>query len=335
MSPGPLGLEDADFFGDVRRREREQLEELLASDFRGLLLDGPARVDLASRTTLPLAGWYALTQRQLDLGTVDQAALLVAACAETGQVLVDTALRPDKTPARRRPRPGRKRADPDASVALSMFDLDARERLPALPWAPGTWTFWLVLRDIVSAPVRVRLDGPPPAPSGSPPPWPDPAWPAEGDGVRWRDVADAPAPPASPGIALAADRVLAPTEPGARWMLRAGWRLPVRPQDVAREAKEGEPPPPLPPDVKAVVPITLVFTAASTPGPWRVPLRVPCFDLAGDVGQGQLELDLLKVPGAPRAPGDTYFVYAVAGDILAGPAVTALVSEDALPKGVA
>src|SRR5690606_16912554 len=124
---------------------------------------------------------------------------------------------------------------------------------------------------------------------------------------------DAPAAPASAGIALAADRALVPTEPGARWTLRASWRLPVPAPDVVREAPEGAPPPPFSPDVKAVVPITLVITAAGAAGPWRVPLRVPCFDLAGDVGQGQLELDLLTVRGAPRAAGETYFIYAVAG----------------------
>lgn len=338
MSPGPLGLDDADFFADLRRREPEQLKELLAAEFRGLLLDGPAAVDLGQRTTLPLAGWFALTQRQLDVGTLDDRGLLVASCVDTGQVLAETALRPEKSPVRRRgagrPPKGRRGVNPDASVSLSMFDLDARERLSGLPWAPGAWCFWLLLRDIASDPVRVRLEGPPPPAAASS--WPAPVWPPEQDGVaRYREVEGAPPPPPGPGITLAAERVLVPTEQGARWTLGASWRLPVRAQDRVPEPKDGAPPPPFAPEVKAVVPITLVITAAGAAGPWRAPLRVPCYELAGETGSGQLELDLLKVAGAPRAPGETYFVYAVAGEVLAGPAVTALVSEDALPKGVA
>lgn len=346
MSPGPLGLDDADYFADVRRREPDQLKELLAAEFRGLLLDGPTAVPLAERQVLPLAGWFALTQRQLDLGTVDERALLVASCLDDGQVLADTALRPEKAPVRRpgadRPPKGRRGVNPDASVSLSMFDLDARERLRGLRWAPATWSFWLLLRDIVSDPVRVRLDGAPansPPPAQDAPPWPAPMWPPQTDALdapaRYREVEGAPAPPGAPGIALEVERALVPTEPGARWSLRAGWRLPVRPADRVPEPKPDGPPPPFAPEVRAVVPITLVITGARGAGPWRVPLRVPCLDLAGDVGTGQLELDLLRVRGAPRAPGETYFIYAVAGEVLAGPAVSALVSEDALPKGVA
>jgi hypothetical protein len=269
----------------------------------------------------------------------------VASCAEQGDVRVGLALHPGKEPARRKPKASRApkgfpEAPPDKSVSFVPFAVDARAQLERLPWAPGGWTFWLLLRDVVSAPARVRLERPAgpkaPAPASAAPPWPAPVWPPEGDHARYQDVDDAPAPPAAPGVALAtAERALVPTEPGARWLLRAGWRLPVRPQDRVPEPREGQPPPPFAPEVQAVVPLTLVITASGAAGPWRVPLRLPCVELSGDEGQGRLELDLLRLPGAPRAPGETYFIYAVAGDVLAGPAVTALVSEDALPKGVA
>ncbi|MCO5165340.1 MAG: hypothetical protein M9894_03105 [Planctomycetes bacterium] len=335
MSPGPLQLEDEAFFGDPTPALRARLPDLDDAGFRGLLLDGPAVAPLAG-PALPLAGLFTLTARQVEQGAPSGRALLVAACEGTGAVACGLALHPGKEPARRRPGahrppPGLPAPSLDRSVTGGAFALDAREQVGAAAWAPGSWTFWLVLRDLSSNPVRVRLDGPAPA-APAPPPWPAPVWPREAEAARYRDVEDAPPPPGAHGVALAAERALVPTEAGARWRLRAAWRLPVRPAERVPAAEEGRPPPPFPPDVQAVVPITLVITAAGAPGPWVVPLRVPCLALAGDEGTGQLEVDLLRTPGAPRAPGDTYFVYAVTGGRLDGPVITALVDEAALPR---
>lgn len=339
MSPGPLGLDDEAFFTDVRRREKEQLEELLASDFRGLLLDGPTLVALEERQALPLAGWFGLVTRELELANPHLRMLLMASSLDDGSVLVDLALHPGKEPARRRPAPpprGIPMISPDASASLSMFDFDARARLPDLPWTPGTWCFRTLLRDRASNAVRVRLEGPSVPTTPAPPrSQPAPPWPPAGEaGPRYRDLDDAPPPPAKHGIVLAAERVLVPTEAGARWVVRAGWRLPVRARERVRPSPDGAAGPAwlgLYPDLAAVVPITLVITASGAPGPWVLPLRAPCFALAGDEGTGQLELDLLRLAGAPRGAGETYFIFAVAGDVFAGPAPTALVAEEALP----
>lgn len=326
---GLLGLDDEAFFTNPRVREDAQLAELLQRGFRGLLLDGPGAVAVEQRATLPLAGWFALTDRELALGTLDERGVLVGSCVDTGVVLAALALKPDKTPARQRapekPRKGG-RPDPDKSVSLSLFDLDARARLPGLSWTPGTWCFRLLLRGQTSGVVRVKLEGPaPPATAAAPLPAPRPPWPPAGDGARHGDVEDAPAPPSRRGIALAVEPALVPAEPEARWLLRAGWRLPVRPAERVQTELDGYP------GAAAVVPISLVITASGAGGPWVVPLRVPCFALAGDEGTGQLEVDLLRVKGAPRAPGSTYFVHAVAGDVFAEPVSTALVAEQALP----
>lgn len=353
MSRGPLALEDEAFFADPRPAIAAHLEPLVDGGFSGLLLDGPTAVDLAAHDRLPLAGVSSLTTRELELGSPRGRALLVGSCADADAVVLGLALHPGKEPARRPPAAGRApkgmpAPSPDKSVSTTSFAFDARERLSRLPWAPGTWSFWLVLRDLTSGPaVRVRLEGAPPAPAPTPapapPPWPAPVWPPESpERARYQEVEGAPPAPAGLGMTLVAERALVPTEPGARWPLLLSWRLPVRPAERVPEPAFTDPPTPPPasypdldPDVKAVVPITLVITGARAPGPFSVGLRVPCRDLSGDVGSGQVELDLLRVKGAPRAPGETYFIYAVAGDVLAGPAVTALVSEDALPKGVA
>lgn len=332
-APGLLGLDDEAFFTDPRVREDAQLAELLQSGFRGLLLDGPGAVAVEQRTTLPLAGWFALTDRELALGTLDERGVLVGSCVDTGVVLAGLALKPDKSPAPQRdpekPRKGGK-PDPDKSVSLSMFDLDARARLPELSWTPGAWCFRLVLRGQTSGVARVKLEGasPPPKAAASLPP-PQPPWPGVGQrgepGPRYGEVDDAPAPPSRRGIVLAVEGAVVPSEPGARWTLRAGWRLPVRPAERVQTELDGYP------GAAAVAPITLVITASGASGPWVVPLRVPCYALAGDEGAGQLEVDLLRVKGAPRAPGSTYFVHAVAGDVFADPVSTALVAEQALP----
>lgn len=339
MSPGPLQLDDEVFFGDPTPALRARLPELDDEGFRGLLLDGPAVVPL-DREALPLAGLFTLTGRQLELGAPAGRALLVGA-ADTGAVACGLALHPGKEPARRpagggRPPAGLPAPSLDASVTGAAFALDARRQVGALPWAPGAWTFWLVLRDLPSNPARVRLapaEGA--AARAAEPqaaPWPAPVWPPESAAARYRDVEGAPPPPAGRGVALRAERALVPTEPGARWTLRLAWRLAVRPGERVPPPEDGQPPPPFPPDVQAVVPITLVITGAGAAGPWVVPLRVPCLALAGDEGSGQVELDLLGVRGAPRAPGDTYFVYAVTADRLDGPVATALVDEAALPR---
>lgn len=312
----PLELDDPAFWTDPRAREEQQGERLSAEGFRGLLLDGPSVVPLAERRTLPLAGWWGLSGVDLERGGPRAHAVLVGACLETGEVRAQLAFAPAPVVRKRAPLPAGARVVPTMSCGYGMFELDARERL-GLPWAAGTWCFRVLLRDHVSDPVRVRLEGPPGgAPAGPAAPWP----PEKAKAATWRDVVDAPPLPGRVGIALAADRALVPQEPDARWRVRLAWRLAVRRHERLDDDR----------GPKALVPITLVVVDTFLPGPRVVRLSVPCHDLAGDEGTGQLEVDLLKLGSVDGA--GTAFIYAVAGEALSGPALTALVAADALPR---
>lgn len=330
MSPRALQLDDAAFWSDPRATRDAVEGQLEAAEFHGLLLDGPAVVPLPDRQTLPLAGWYGLSGRVLELGGPGQRLVILGGSLDTGEVRAGLAFGGAGTASTRRetPDPPGSRPDPDAVFTLSMFDLDARARLD-LPWRPGTWSFRVLLRDLASDLVRVKLEGPAPATTPATAATPAPPWPpATANAARWRDVEDAPAIPGRPGLALSADRALVPGEPGARWRVRVAWRLAVRPQE--RVPRGDDAPPFVDPEADAVVPLTLVVVGTVMPGPWVVPLRVPCYALEGDQGTGVLEVDLLKL-GAPKVP-QTHFIYAAAGEALGGPVTTALVSPDALPR---
>lgn len=251
---GPLRLTDAQFWTEPHRTEDAILDELSEKDFVGALLDGPARVDLERRSTLPLHGIWASTYRdnaQLDF---DRQALVVAVRLESGQVFVERAM---ELKAARRTAPAGEETPPEGTT-LRSFHLDLRRRLPLLPWRPGTLLVTLLVRDRTSNRVRVelRLGGD----LAQDPDvkafldrhrrhaWPQPVYPPSSGGKvpGYRRTPETPPAPAGHGIALACDRVnVVPAgDLGGSVVVRGSFRLPLLDRFIVRPP---EPAPPAPP----------------------------------------------------------------------------------------
>lgn len=322
---GPLALPAEAFWADdaadgaLRRRTQAAVLERADDGFEGLLLEAPDVVDLARRDDLPLFGWHVRRLRDDPFLDLERDGLLVAVDLETDAVRSGPAFPSADSRIPETPPPPA--ADPGEGLTLTTFSGDARAAL-GLPDRPARYRLHLLLRDRRSnGATTARVDPAPgeagdaPDPGGPAPPWPERA---EGaDLPAWEADAETPDLPGDgPGIALTADRVTV-LRPGARRLLRARFRLPVRPR---HRAPEGAGPP------AAVVPLTLVVTGSRGRGPWVLPVRVPFASPPGDLAEGALRLDLLATPGFPRA-AQTCFVSAFAGEVAAGPAPAALVAE--------
>lgn len=351
--PGPLQLTDVDFWEQPRRTEEAVHERLIEEEFVGAIIDAPARLPLARRTTLPVVGVHAARLREgVSLG---DALIATAVRAEDHEVRVARAF----TPA------GRVPEDPDApdpgeTRSLFTFQVDLRARL-GLPWEPGTWHVGFLLRERATNRVTVKLEA---AGGGYTDPvaakflaakrrprYPQPISPAQGAPLpSYVARPDSPPIPDAPGIALAVDRLVKDRE-GATAVLRGSFRLPllerevVKPKDpsdsAAVEALPEEQRPralregaawqdPGDPEATAVVPITLVVTGAHRPGPTVLDLQVPSFDAVdpgakAPVVTGHFALDLRESLGWDRLADQTSFIYALSGAALAGPAAIAVV----------
>jgi len=299
---------------------------------RGTLIDVPDVVELLLRTTLPMVGCDIVTDRALSLSRFREQALVVAISPETGRVLVQAAFEPPSEPPA--PLPQFAGADTEG-VNGSTFALDLFER-PGIPAVADEWIVTVIARDRVSNRIRTSLvddatvwhdpavaaylaqrrrEAGPPAPS--PPPAP------AGHALpSYRHEPISPPMPQSTGIALGVERVVA-IEPRARCVLAGSFRLPVMEGSrvpAARRAPGGP---------SAVLSITLVVTTSDAPGAVVLRLAVPVYDLpdTAEEARGYFALDLFTMPGIAQRPR-TCFVYAFAGEEMAGPTPVALVDAD-------
>jgi hypothetical protein len=223
--------------------------------------------------------------------------------------------------------------------------LDVRAAL-ALPWKPASYLMTLLLHEQTSNRLHVRL-GPSPRAYRDPeverfleqqrlrqPP--PPVTRAPGTlALAWRRQPASPEVPAAGGIVLQADRVVVQRE-GAVHPLLGSFRLPIRPWDVVRPFEDrgkqvlpdvGDP------AAKAVATIALLLISAAPTTIVSVELRVPVYELEPadpPVASGHFKLDLMRLTGFSDRT-QTYFVYAFAGEVMAGPVLTALVDEAELP----
>lgn len=364
--PGPLGLADADFWDAPRRTEDDVHARLIAEDFRGVVIDAPARVPLGRRATLPLSGVHVATVREGQTLSLDEAAVATAARLETHEVRAGLAF-PQKDLA---PAAGLDDDDdPGDALTLVSFEADLRAQL-GVPWQPGTWLLTLLVRDQATNRVTVKLEAGGAGGFKDPavaalmagqrrPRYPQPVWPRQRPGKAlptYRARPDSPPVPGAPGIALSVGRLLRGSD-DAQVVLRGSFRLPVLEREVVKPAdptdaaalerldeqaradalREGLAwQDPGDPDAAAVVSITLVSTGASRAGPLVLHLQVPTYepiDPTADAPEavGHFALDLLAQPGGERLRDQTSFIYALCGPVLAGPATVAVVDPRLLP----
>jgi len=349
MQQGHLGLNDAGFWADPLQTREEVSARLSGAGFVGVALDAPRRVALDDRQELPAVATNVATFRDnlwLDFhaGAVltaidlDTHAIFAAPCFDQQPVEWLTEPVPDDDVAE------------GTSTSFDVFDLRARL---GLPWVPSRLLVRLLLVDRVSDPVRVDLLHTITA-------YRDPAVeelvsrarrhpqlaavsPRPGRSLpSYEARPTSPPPPAEPGIVLRAPRVQVLAE-GTSWIVEGSFRLPLA-------AHELVPPRDRPPgtggmqsapfDVgdpraRAVVPVTLLLTGSRTLSPQLLPLMVPChqvLDSDPPVGIGHFAIDL-RTSVKVDLEAETWFLFAVSGEHLAGPVASAWVDPSSVGAG--
>lgn len=324
---GRLGLPDPAFFQDPLAAAGPCALEQLERDAPLLLLDAPREVPIARRGALPL-----VALRVASYAEQREVPLLLASDVERKRAWCAPAW--DAPAGATRP--------PLRGLGATQRLIDARARL-RLPWTTdATLRLQLLLGGRASNPVTVRLSTPRPAwfdpavaeflAANAPPNDPGPPVPMA---ARFEAAADSPPVPAGPGVVFSLPPRVAPAGVAT---LTGSFRLPVR-------AAELVPPPPAGEAAKparalasrrpgastrkptAVLGLTFVLVGERTPGPWFLRLRVPSFDplpAAADLSPdataaGHFQLDLLKHAATRPAVEQTYFVHAVAGDVVSAP----------------
>lgn len=322
------------------------LEDTLAERIRqkqfGLAIAAPPSIQLPLRRPVQVAGCHVETLCDAARRPAfDDMAILVGSNPVTGRVRATRAF-PETTEA---DDPSPRPSDPGEGVTGTAFRVNAASLL-AFPDAAAVYHVWMIARDRVSNRVRTELiprpaygyDDPevarfvarwraenPTTLQGADPRsiWPPPA--VFGGYPSYRS-GDAKLPLPASGIVLSAERVLV-MDKGLRWILSGAYRLTIDRSHVVHRPVSGE-------SATAVVPITLVVTGLQIAGPIVIGMRLPSLSPIKPsdktpVASGHFSINLLTLPGVRRIPG-TFHVYAVSGDILSGPATTALVSPDAL-----
>lgn len=332
MTSGVLGLADDDFWGDLVAPRAAALQRLVASPWRGYVLDAPTVVNLGVRDTLPVMLLRAVSAVESVRHDVQRNTVLVAVRRDTGETFVAKAFEQKYAPPARPPR-----VAPSASVTLcDGFAFELRARMPDLPWAPGSVTLYALVLDLATEPLVVHL-AVPSGPSLHAGPTLDAPWPPRGELPlpRYTRGPSSPAVPVAPGVSLVCPRVQL-LERDATCVLEGAFHIATAPTESVGEVVDEEPtvrtlrldPARVPDDEPAYVRLTLVLTGEALDEVWRCPLVLPATRV-GDARKGHFALDLFTLPDMPRAPG-TYALWAFATDVIAGPSPLALVPEDRL-----
>jgi len=337
-----LGLADADYWQDPFRTRAEIEGKLLDAGQEALWVGAPRAVPLKERESLPV-----LVERVAGLDRMARLpfrrhAVLTAVDLKANAVYAYMAI------VKNVKEPKRYDGPPLEGMGGEAFVINARSQL-GLPWEPGPLLLGIVMRDQVSNRVRVELkkggyadpavaeykdarekeiEPPPVFPAAALSPLEmqghDPAnQPPLPCYSKW---SGSPGIPAAPGIALAADRVV-PLAPKTACVIRGSFRLPVRERDKVKGAQAGARDAHDRPT--AIVGITLLLTGSDSAAPILVPLKVPSYDpLPADKAEatGYFTVDVAQL-GNLTEMEQTYFIYALSGETMAGPVPMALVKH--------
>lgn len=325
-----LELDDAAFWADPSASVSALTGKLANAGFDGVLLGAPRVVPLSERATLPLVALRAGTCRQVYEVSMQEHAQVLLMDLRANRLSVAQALDTDDTE-----RPGPDDVDDGYTAELHLLEL--RELLE-LPWKPNAFLVWVLLRERLSAPVRVEL-----VRGGFRDEEverfieaqrrlarrPLPISPAPGDPLPcYLARADSPALPDAPGIAITVPRILV-LDADVRCVLTAAFRLPIEPHEQCAAPIDAALPDSAP---TAVVRVTLLVVGAQDGRQALVEIQAPSYAPVeqtedGLIASGYFAFDLLDRLG--RVP-QTYFVYAFSREIQRGPALTAWISMDML-----
>ncbi len=334
MSQGWIGLGDSAFAGDGVTLLDGARATVGAGT--GWFLDAPREVAFDRDATLPVV--LARRLSLLEDGATNGAreATLVAARLDDGAVYVGNAFEPLDLPSAAVPWVDPATLPDDGARICGAERIDARARLPRLPWREGT----LVLRALVgartTAPVTVRLRRAVPfdddvaalLDARRAVGFPRAVWPprsASGDAPYYRPGSRSPRVPSPEGLALTAHA------DGAHAMLWGTLRTTPRPREIVRPDDPSETRYAAmrgashvdvgAPGAVAVIPVTLVARHAALAEALHWAMQVPCFPetaRSGGVLEGYFGIDARTLPGLPPLDGPWTF-WAVCGAHLAGP----------------
>lgn len=317
----PFGLSDPDFWSSPYRTLPDFAWDRIGEGLSGVVIGCPDRVDVDTHSTLPMLAYYSASLRERARTPFDHA--VVVAVEQAHGILCAAVAEPREQP----PQQG----DPGNGFAGSEHLVDLRDRL-VLPWAAGSWSVLVLLREQCSNRVAVQLDHgehvyvdravertaaatrASQAAAALHARHGDPV-------VRTAAAAGTPPLPEEIGIVLAGDRVVQLT-PGALARVGLSFRLPVEARDIVRP--EGEPP-------QATPPLHLVAVGSRSPTPIAVPVRVVASvpEERADgamIATGHAELDLLRLNALPA---QTYVLRAFARSVVSEPLTVALVPAEA------
>ncbi len=334
MDERPFGIAGEEYWTNPWKNLDEIAFDRVADrKVSGIAIDAPATVPLDARRTLPLLVYYSGSNAEMAGAPFEQHGVLALVNLDDDMLLAAPAIVKDGPPMSM----GSLAEEPGHSGRE--FTLDVLEAL-GLEAKPARYLVTALLRDSVSNRLHVALV-PGPAAYADPevaklieaerlkrPPRRATEAPGSLELV-FEPPAGVPAIPAEPGIALGVERIVVRRD-GAKAPLGVSFRVPVRRTDVIPrgEARAARTP-------TAVAAITLFVTGSEDPRPIALPLLAPSYaPLEGPdsapIARGSFALDLLRHPQLRRP--QTYFVYAFAGEFMAGPAPLAVVTEDMLPR---
>ena len=357
MSNGSFQMSDREFWEQPAKAYDKAYEETVLERKPGFLIDAPEIVDFEGRSSIPVPVFYAMKQKDswgielLRDGVIVASRLEDRGCwagtvrkmtGEDDETLPDPAslLRPSGPP-------------PKPDKIEEQFVVANLRETPQIPWERGTYEARVLIRDQVSNAVRSVIQDPPPpfndpevakflAARKAPPPAPAPVSPKPAVPFpSYVKEEDSPEIPAEVGISFSLPRVVI-LELGARAIVKLSFRLAEMPGDVVLPAVDpitamlvepvASPP-------TAIVPLHLLLTGSLESDPALLHLRVPVWDSIDENAPGAREvtghvtLDLFQLyPPLMQGKAQTFFVYAISGEIFEGPVLMALVTTDMLPR---
>jgi hypothetical protein len=349
MTTGVMGLSDDQFWSDPDQARPAAIGRVQSSGWRGYVLDAPRNVHIGVRDTLPVMGVRCVSAVESLAHDFQRNAVVVAVRRSSSEVFVGRVFELKYTP------PSKKvRAAPSPTITVTdAFAFELRERLPDLPWTPGTYALYLLVLHVATEAIVVRLLVPS-GPSFHAPPVLDDPWPPTGDQPlpRYTKAEWSPAAPASHGVTLVCDGVVL-LGSDARCVLEGSFflntaindeeELPPSWDDDATQRTFALDPAESTQRMQAIDPsqidelihktptmvsLTLVLTGTELTDPWSCTLSLPATTTFDDA-QGWFGLDLFALQDFPRQPGN-YALWAFAGDVISGPTPIALILEESL-----
>jgi len=339
VSPGPLNLNDADFWVDPRRTRAEIEQPLLRADHEALLFDAPAVVTIDNHDSLPTQALRVASLATLRQWPFRESAVIVGVDLVNNVVQAALAIEPPDRQVEAMPRSD---APAQAGMGSETYTIELRNRLN-LPWESGRFQARLIVADQMT-PARdielkmgaahvdpeveryqadqrnkTRVPALMPAPGGA--------------SVSYARDDLTPALPEAQGMNLSAPRVCA-LDTSTPCMLRGSFRLPVLKRHIvppgaatagtealreqwAAELAQGRRLP------SAVVPISVVAVGSQMTGPvvWRLVLPVfEALDFRGTrpMGIGTFAIDVRQLESF-GAVQQTWFLYAFSDEATSGP----------------